>query len=264
MQKGKFAKKMATRVGFGLFYVMLIMTLSARAQDTFTTAVKTPEMPQQMVYPAIFDAEQKAVLSAERAGVLTSIKYDVGDSVQKGAVVASVDTGELALLKKRNEVTIQHLDTQVRDLSNLRKQGLATNEDLARAMMERDVSRTDLDIVKRQIIKSSIRAPFQSVVVRRQAEAHEWVTAGQPVVEVVNLNHIRAVANIPAHMAAQLEKGQKHTFYINDLDAEVTGTVFAVAPEVDERSNTAQVIWSIEKGEQKLLPGMKGEVRLDA
>jgi len=37
----------------------------------------------------------------------------------------------------------------------------------------------------------------------------------------------------------------------------------AVAPEVDERSNTAQVIWTVEKGDTNLLPGMKGEVRIE-
>ncbi len=214
-------------------------------------------------YPALFEAKQKAVLSAGLAGSLTSVKYDVGDHVKKNAVIATVDIGDLALKKKRSELALRHLDVQVRDLTNLKQQGLATNEDLAKSKMEQDVTRTDIDIFRRQLGKSTISAPFNCMVVRRHVQPHEWVTEGQPVMDVVNLDEIRAVANIPAHLAVQLKKNSVHTFFVTDLNAEVTGKVTAVAPEVDERSNTAQVIWTVEKGNTSLLPGMKGEVRIE-
>lgn len=245
--------------------IFLIPSERLTAQETI---LKNPVMEQtagtdRNVYPAIFEAKSKAVLSAERAGVLTKLEYDVGSPVKKGSVIAKVDTGELALRKKREEQALNHLDVQVKDLTNLKQRGLATNEDVAKARMERDVTRTDLEMVQRLINQSYVRAPFGCVVVRRHVQPHEWVTAGQPVVDVVNLEDIRAVANIPAHLAVSLQKGAPYPFYVHDLDVEVIGKVFAVAPEVDERSNTAQVIWTIEKGGQKLLPGMKGEVRID-
>ncbi len=214
-------------------------------------------------YPVMFEAKQKAVLSAGLAGSLTSIKYDVGDNVKKNAVIATVDIGDLALKKKRSELALRHLEVQVKDLTNLKQQGLATNDDLAKSKMEQDVTRTDIDIFRRQIGKSTISAPFNCMVVRRHVQAHEWVTEGQPVVDVVNLDTIRAVANIPAHLAVQLKKDSVHTLFVTDLNAEVRGKVMAVAPEVDERSNTAQVIWTVEKGDTNLLPGMKGEVRIE-
>ena len=214
-------------------------------------------------YPVMFEAKQKAVLSAGLAGSLTSVKYDVGDQVKKNAVIATVDIGDLALKRKRSELALRHLEVQVRDLTNLKQQGLATNEDLAKSKMEQDVTRTDVDIFRRQIGKSTISAPFNCMVVRRHVQPHEWVTEGQPVMDVVNLDVIRAVANIPAHLAVQLKKDSVHTFFVTDLNTEVKGRVMAVAPEVDERSNTAQVIWTVEKGDTNLLPGMKGEVRIE-
>lgn len=213
-------------------------------------------------YPAIFEARHQAVLSSERAGVLTELAYDVGNPVKKGAVIAKLDTGELALRKRRSEVALKHLNVQVNDFSNLKQRGLATNEDVAKSIMERDVTQTDVEIINREISDSLITAPFNGVVVRRRAQPHEWVTVGQPVVEIVNLDEIRAVANIPSHIAVKLKPDASHSFFVNDLNAEVTGTVQAVAPEVDERSNTVQVIWTMKKEALQLLPGMKGEVRI--
>jgi RND family efflux transporter MFP subunit len=216
----------------------------------------------QESYPIIFEAVQRAVLSAERPGVLNRFDSDVGDKVKKGEIIAGVSTSELALRKKRAEQTVKYLSVQVRDLSKLIKEGLATNESLAKAEMESDAAKTEIEIIKHQISKSYIRAPFSGVVARKHMQQHEWVTEGQPVVEIVDPGKLRAVANIPSYLAVTLKKGDKHTFVVHDLNISITGTVYAVAPEVDERSNTAQVIWYVDKLEKtNLLPGMKGEVR---
>jgi membrane fusion protein, multidrug efflux system len=233
------------------------------AQDAATPVPPPEPAGVFQPFPVVFEARQKAVLSAERAGALTSLKADVGDTVKKGAVIAQVDVGEAALRRKRGEVALQHLDEQIRELTQLNQRGLATNEEVQRVRMERDVTRADVEIFKRQIAQSTIRAPFAGMVVRRHVEAHEWVTAGQPVLDMVNLDRIRAIANLPAHIAVRFKKGDTHTLYVHDLDAELPGTVDAVAPEVDERSNTARVFWSVNAAGQRLLPGMKGEVRVE-
>ncbi len=217
----------------------------------------------QEAYPVIFEALNKAVLSAERAGVLKKLKHDSGDKVKKGTVLGEVDTGEIGLRKKRSQLALKHLNVQVENLSKLRKRGLATNEELDKARMERDITRTDVEIFKRQIGTSRIRAPYSCLVVKRLVQPHEWVTAGQPVIEVVDPAKIRAVANIPSGQAAGMEKGMTHEFFVHDLDISVNGTVKALVPRVDELSNTTQVIWSIGKTPKKMLPGMKGEIRIE-
>ncbi len=251
--------RMKKKLSLGCFVIVLLIFSSIYAQEKPGEEDRSTDY---QTYPVIFEAKQRAILSAERAGVLTLLNVDVGSRVKKGAIIAKVDPGELGLKKKRAELALRHLNVQVKDLSNLKKRGLATNDDLAKAIMERDVTKTDIDIIKRQISKSYIRAPYACIVVRRLAQPHEWVTAGQPVVEIVSLNKIRAVANIPADIAVKLKKNDKHVFYVHDIDSEVNGIVFAVAPEVDERSNTAQIIWTVEKDDKNLLPGMKGEVRI--
>ncbi|MCP4345552.1 MAG: efflux RND transporter periplasmic adaptor subunit [Desulfobacterales bacterium] len=213
-------------------------------------------------YPVIFEAVSKAVLSAETPGVLKSLKYDVGAWVKKGEVIARMDLGDLDLRKKRSSLALKHLNIKMKNLQRLSQKGLATNEEVAQTQMEKDVTYTDIQIFKRLISKSYIRAPFSCVIVRRHMHAHEWVTAGQPVVDIVNPGKLRAIGNIPSRLAVELKKGATHSFFIHDLNITVGGTVKAIVPMVDELSNTAQVVWSIGKPDKKLLSGMKGEVRI--
>ncbi|PID74061.1 MAG: hypothetical protein CSB33_00585 [Desulfobacterales bacterium] len=214
-------------------------------------------------FPVIFEARHRATLSASRSGVLGSMKVDVGSRIKKGALIASVDSGEPALRRKRGELAVRHLNKKVAELTKLNKSGLATNDAVQTAIMERDLARSEIAIYRREIAVSAIKAPFACEVIRRHAQAHEWVTEGQPVVDVVSLAEIRAVANIPSHIAVRLKPEMTHEFYVNDLDVEVTGTVAAITAEVDERSNTVRVVWKVAADGHRLLPGMKGEVRLD-
>lgn len=241
-----------------LMFAVLGLGMAASAQSQANSKPVSGE-----AYPALFEATNKAVLSAERAGVLSKLSYEVGAAVKKGDTIAQVETGELALQKQRANLSLKHLNVKVENLSRLNSKGLATNEEVAEARMQRDVVRTDIDIIKRQISNSYIRAPYACVVVQRRVQPHEWVTAGQPVVEVVDTSELRAVANIPSASAVRLSPGDSHSFYVHDLDRTVTGVVRAVAPVVDELSNTAQVFWTIKEPGKDLLPGMKGEVLID-
>lgn len=222
----------------------------------------SPAVFAQEAYPVVFEAENRAVLSAERAGVIKKIAVEEGGSVKKGDVIARVDTGELGLRKKRAELNVNFLNSKLSDLTKLKSKGLATNDDVAKSRMERDVAKTDIEILRRQISKSSIRAPYGCVVVKRIVQPHEWVTEGQQVVEVVARGKIQAVANIPSSVAVRLEKGAAHEFFVPDLQLSVTGTVKTVVPVVDELSNTARVIWKIKEPDKNLLAGMKGDVRI--
>ncbi len=230
------------------------------AASLFCLALSVPAMAQES-YPVIFEAVQKAVLSAEQTGVLVRLSYDVGSRVKKGGLIAKVDTGELELGRKRSGLALKYLKSQLKDMEKLSRSGLATNEEMAKARLEMDVTKTDIEILKRKISKSRVKAPFGCIIVRRRVQPHEWVTAGQPVVDIVAPGKLRAVGNIPSHLAVGLKKGDRHDFVVNDLGVTVSGTVQAVMPVVDELSNTAQVLWKIEKP-QNLMAGMKGDVRI--
>ncbi len=211
-------------------------------------------------FPVVFEASQRAVLSADRSGTLDKVAVSEGSVVKKGALLARLGSGELVLLRKRQEANLRFLNEQLSNAVRMHKNGLVGRDEASRARMERDLSRADLKILKRQISESSIRAPFAATVVARLAKAHEWVQEGQPVVELVNTHRLRGVANVDVAAAVALKVGDRHRFQLPDLGLAVVGKVSALVPDVDVRSNTLKVIWQIEKQPKGLLAGMKGMV----
>ena len=213
-------------------------------------------------FPVVVEAKVKAVLSAEREGVLAKLDVDTGDRVKKGAVLAEVFHKDLVYKKQQAEEKNKYLKMQLDNLSKLDEKGLATAEELARAGMELAVNEKDISIMGTQIARSEIKAPFSGIIVTRHVQPHEWVRPGQPVVELYDPNKLRVVADIPSDIAVKLKKKQKTRLFFPDLNKNFNASVAVFAPQVEVRSNTVKVYWKISDKSGKLIPGMKGVLKL--
>lgn len=216
-------------------------------------------------YPVVVEAKVRAVVSAEREGVLTELRVDAGDYVASNESLAVVFHENLVLMKQQQEAKKKYLAVQVENLTKLNSKGLVTDEELAKAEMERDVNEKEIAITEKQIERSGIRSPFNGLVVARQVQPHEWVRPGQPVVELYDPSRLRAVADIPSGTAVKLKKGGTYTLEFEDLNRQIKAKLDVISPKVDVRSNTIKVFFKVsakQSKRKKLLPGMKGMLKL--
>ena len=216
-------------------------------------------------FPIVVEAGVRAVVSAERAGVLSNLKVDAGDAVKKGDVLAVVFHEDLILKRQQREANKEYRDVQVENLNKLNEKGLVTDEELAKAKMEAVVNNKEITMIQTEIDRSKIRAPFSGLVVMRHAQPHEWVTPGKNVVEVYDPGSLRMAADIPSEIAVSLKPGRVETLFFQDLKQEVKAKFRVLSPQVDVRSNTIKAYWTVEGGELRkvrLLPGMKGVLKL--
>lgn len=215
-------------------------------------------------FPVVVEAEVRAVLSAERAGVLSNLKVDAGDAVKKGDVLAVVFHDDLILKRQQREANQNYRDVQVENLNKLNEKGLVTDEELAKAKMEAVVNNKEISMIQTEIDRSKIRAPFSGLVVMRHAQPHEWVTPGKIVVELYDPRNLRVSADIPSEIAMGFKRGRVDTLFFQDLKQEVKAKFRVLSPQIDVRSNTIKVYWTVDAGELKkvrLLPGMKGVLK---
>lgn len=218
-------------------------------------------------FPVVVEADVRAVISAERSGVLSKLNVDVGDRVKKGAVIGVVFHEALILKKEQHLAGKKYRDIQVENLTKLNEKGLVTDEEVAKARMERTVNDQEIRITDIQIARSKIRAPFSGRIVARLVQPYEWMTPGKEIVEMYDPGKLRIVADIPADIAVEWKKGNTDTLLFPDLDKEVKAKIKVFSPQVDVRSNTIKVYWTVSANERKrarLLPGMKGMLKIEA
>jgi RND family efflux transporter MFP subunit len=217
-------------------------------------------------YPAVVEAEETAVLAAEREGMLTRLSVDVGDRVEKGAVVGTVFHRHLTLSREKLDATGKYFETLAENLERLNARGMAADDELAKAKMDVVVNRKEIEMIELEIQRSRIVSPFSGLVVERHVQPHEWVRPGQPVVELYNPAELRIVADLPADLAFGLKKGDSRTIRFPDIDRTIEARLTVFSPRVDVRSNTIKVYWALDARESRrigLKPGVKGVLEID-
>ncbi len=212
-------------------------------------------------FPTVVEAEVRAVVAAEREGVISGMNTDVGDRVKKGGVIAVVYHKDILFEKQQLQAKQKYFSVQVENLGKLNEKGMVPNEELARAQMDKAVNEAQIKLIDTQIGRSTVYAPFSGIAVARHIQSHEWVRPGQPVVELYDPARLRVVADIPSEIAMKMKTGQVDTLVFPDTGKEVNAKLKVISPQVDVRSNTIKVYWSVDpkEGEKgNLIPGMKG------
>lgn len=123
--------------------------------------------------------------------------------------------------------------------------------------------------------KYTIRAPFEGVITEKLTEVGEWITQGQPIAEVLQLNPIVLVVNAPQEqlqaiqnsmILATEEKPLLATIQVEGVASPIEGVVKSIVSQADLRSRTFPVRIEIENqgvgSGYVLQPGMLGRATL--
>ena len=122
----------------------------------------------------------------------------------------------------------------------------------------------------------TVRAPFGGVVTQKLTEVGQWVTRGQALCEIVQLDPIEMIVNIPQEFTGRLQESMEKAnesdsklavkIEVNGIEKPFEGKLLRVIPQADLRSRSFPVRIRIKNprvGDTfQLKPGMLGRASL--
>ena len=211
---------------------------------------------------------QVAVPAAD-VGVLAEILVVEGDQVMQRQLLARVDDSVLqaslevarsakdAMGTRRGaETELEVREKQRESYRDLFEKGNATQRELDRiesdyqqaaarlqsVREELDVRRLEYERVKSQIRQRRIESPINGHVISIIKEAGEFVSPTDPVVmNIAQLDVLKAVFSVPLHVAARLEQKQSVTLLVGVDRVNCQGTIEFVSPTADAQSASVRV-----------------------
>ena len=222
-------------------------------------AAAQPETPPaEGEIAALILAGEEGTLSSQMAGRISAIKVGLGDGFKKGAALIEFDCSE-------QRAQLQAADAEYRGarethLARLRLQalGAAGELDVTLAAAGAERARGQVDIRRAQMAYCRVRAPFAGNVARLRVKASESVPAGQPLIDLVNTNLLRAQIFVPAAWTVWLRPGAQLTIHVKEIGQSFQARISKLNSRVDGVSQQLEVEARIDKGEGSLLPGMVG------
>ena len=228
-----------------------------------TAEVQTTELESSVKAVGTLLAEASATLRSEVPGQILVVHFKEGQRLAKGAKLYSLEATVLEAEVNEARANVERSDAAFQRAQELHaKQLISTTEyDAARANYNVDVAR--LLSSRAKLSKTVIRAPFDGFVGLRRINVGDYATAGQELVDVVQLDPLRVDFSVPEILLPKVKPGQLIEVTVDAYPDEVfAGNITAVAPKSDVQGHNLEVRASLPNGELKLRPGLFVSVKV--
>lgn len=204
---------------------------------------------------------RQALLAAPRNAALIEFPYRDGDRVEEGQRIARFDCREEAAARRLAVAEAAAAGARVQANERLLSLGSGSELELSLARAARSAAQAEIERMDAILLKCDIAAPFDAAVVRRHADAFQYLREGDPLIELVDVSDLEVEMVLPAAWVPRLREGPRFELVIGSTGAVAEGRVERLIGLVDPVSQTLRVIGHLLEADESLLPGMSGSVR---
>ncbi|MBV7317161.1 efflux RND transporter periplasmic adaptor subunit [Shewanella sp. NIFS-20-20] len=229
------------------------------------TATKLTPKGWQPTIDAIgfVEPNQGVTLANEVSGIVTSIDFDNGSNVDKGALLIGLDSAVQIANLKTSEVQLPALQADYERLNRLYKQKSVSRQDLDNAQSKYLSMQADIDSLKATIAQRQITAPFSGLVGIRNVNLGQYLQVGTDIVRLEDISSMKIRFTIPQTQISKINVGQSiHVFVDAYPEQPFIGTISAIEPAVFYQSGLIQVQANIPNEDSLLRSGMFAQVAI--
>jgi RND family efflux transporter MFP subunit len=176
--------------------------------------------------PANVVALNRSLIPAELAARIVNINVNVGDVVVKGQLLAQLDCRNTQIQHSVEQARLNQLINQLsfeqreytrgQKLEKQKNIGIA-ELDLRKTQLENakslvEAQESALSLVKLNVERCGLIAPFDGVVIRRLASVGEMIDFGKPVIELLEQHNVELSAQIANADKSSFEQAKNYQF----------------------------------------------------
>ena len=261
-------------LGFGSFIAYRIVSNNGKNVDSKDKGGKnkTTNVNGIVVHTQNFDdiislsgsieANEQVEIRSEVSGIVEGIHFQEGSNVSQGQVLFKVNDIELRA-QLTQALTKEGLasENERRAKLLLQKEAISQEEyDLARADYKSAQAQSQL--IRAQISKTSVRAPFSGKIGLRSISPGTYITPSVLVAKLVNIGKLKITFSVPEKYANQVKINSNLTFTVSGSSKKYIAKIYAIEPGVEIATRTIQVRAIAENKDGGLLPGTFANVEL--
>jgi membrane fusion protein, multidrug efflux system len=207
-------------------------------------------------------ADEAVELQAETTGKIVSINFTEGARVRAGELLVKLNDADLRATLSRAQYRKQLAVLREQRIAQLLKQGVTRQEEYDTALAELNVQDADIELMRAQIAKTEIRAPFDGIVGLRYVSDGAFITAATRVATLQRLDRLKIDFSLPEKYAGRIGPRSPLTFSVAGGERRFKGEIYAQDPRIDSATRTVLVRAWCENPGARLMPGASASVEL--
>ena len=228
------------------------------------------EIDTAVTAEAVVEAVRQSTVSAQVSGRIVDIRFDVGDRVERGAVILRIDERAASQAVAATEAQAREAEAA---LVNARAQLERTRQLLAQKFVSQaalDKAEADHKAAEARFKATlagagaaatersfaTIVAPYSGIVSARHVQLGEMAAPGKPLLTGFDPTTLRVVATVASAQVPAIQAGARARIEIPSLGRWVDVKSVTVVPSADPRTHTTAVRLDLPADVRGLLPGV--------
>jgi RND family efflux transporter MFP subunit len=240
-------------------------------------AVERGNLVQSTSFNGDIHAEYEVKIFSKIPDRIESIRFDTGDKVSKGSVLATIAATTIEQAVNQAEAALVAVRAQEANLrvEFERAKRLSTEDAMSRQQF--DAVKTQYEAVQAQVRQAeamlaasrsqfadaSITAPISGLVGKRYFDAGDMASPAAPLLSIVQMDRVKITVNATEEDLGRLAIGQDvHVRVKAYPDRVFSGKVSRISPVLDPLTRMAEVEVLVDNPGHALKPGMYARVEV--
>jgi len=237
-----------------------------QAQKVSLPAVQVEQRQSRLYQPGLLlqgqiEPWQSVFISARIPGTVESLNVSLGDRVEAGQIMATLSEDGRRAAVTRWQSRLRKLEADLAAARRLRERELISESEILTLQSELATAKAELAEVQNLIDHLTPRAPFAGTINHKSVDEGDLVQVGSPLFELVRIDRLKAVGQVPQQSVSQVATGQMVNIETLDGDT-LNGKVGFVASAANPQTRSFAVEIAIDNPERKRVAGGSATLRI--
>ena len=228
-----------------------------------TTTVPVKDFERYVEIQAAVEAEDMVAASSETGGRILRMNFKEGDNIRKGQLVAKLDLEQIDKQVAELQTSMSLAKDVFERQERLWKQNIGSELQYLEAKNNVERLEKTLETIEFQKTKANVYAPISGVVEMALLKQGEMASPGMPIVQILNTNKVKVVADIPETYLGKVKRGQMVTVKFPALGKEIQARISQLGRTIDPANRTFEAQINLPNGKGMYKPNLLASMLLN-
>jgi len=210
-----------------------------KARTLVTTAkVALKDFERFVEIQAAVEADDMVAASSETGGRILQMAFKEGNSIRKGQLIAKIDLEQIDKQIAEIETSMTLAKDVYERQSRLWKQNIGSELQYLEAKNRVEGLEKRLETIRFQQTKANVYAPISGIIEMINLKQGELAAPGMPILQILNTNKVKVVADIPETYLGKVKRGEMVTIKFPALDKEIRAKISQLGRTIDPANRT--------------------------
>ncbi len=213
----------------------------------------------------------RSVISTKVPGTVEFVPDIEGIKVKSGEVIIKLNKKDFELSAnvlgkqvKLAEISSSHAAAECRRILDLYNKNATSAQTKDNAVFSKDsayasleLTKANRDIAEKALADTTVTAPFDGIISKKYLNVNEFIDKGKPVVEIVNIDNIKACFKVPEKFINNIKNGDKIIVSLEHCPGKTfDGEVYSINPVGDSVNHSFEIIAAVKNTDHVIKAGM--------